>query len=158
MPFEVREFEPWGYDERQFNSPGIRLPVGRLTRSPNGEFDEYHTSADNLEFVKPECLGQSLRAYLAIVNTLEANQKYRNLFPNGEPQLGRRGLYRKLGGLQSVETTQLEMLWILNCSDGQNSLLDIAERAKRPFLRLQAAARLLESNDLLEIVERGRGP
>lgn len=155
VPFEVREFDPWGYDERQFNSPGIRLPVGRLTRSPNGEFDEYHTSADNLEFVKPECLGQSLRAYLAIVNTLEANQKYRNLFPNGEPQLGRRGLYRKLGGLQSVEKTQLEMLWVLNCSDGQNSLLDIAERAKMPFSRLQAAARLLESNHLLEIVEPG---
>ncbi len=153
VPFEVREFEPWGYDERQFNSPGLRLPVGRLTRSPNGEFAEYHTSADNLEFVKAECLGQSLHAYLAIVNTLEANRVYKNLSPNGEPQLGRRGLYRKLGGLQSVEATQLAMLWVLNGSDGHNSLLDIAERAKMPFSQVQTAASLLESNHLLALVE-----
>ena len=153
LPFEVRDFEPWGYDERQFNSPGLRLPVGRLTRSPNGEYAEYHTSADDLDLVRPECLGESLEAYLSVVNTLEANRTYRNLAPKGEPQLGRRGLYRKLGGQQTIALNQLAMLWVLNCSDGQQSLLDIAERADLPFRELQAVAETLEASGLLETVE-----
>lgn len=153
LPFEVRDFEPWGYDERQFNSPGLRLPVGRLTRSPNGEYAEYHTSADDLDLVRPECLGESLKAYLSVINVLEGNKTYRNLAPKGEPQLGRRGLYRKLGGQQTIALNQLAMLWVLNCSDGQQSLLDIAERANLPFRELQAVAETLEASGLLETVE-----
>lgn len=157
LPFEVRDFEPWGYDERQFNAPGLRLPVGRLTRSPNGEYDAYHTSADDLSLVRAECLGESLKAYLGVINTLEANRTYLNLSPKGEPQLGRRGLYRSLGGLQTIAQSQLAMLWVLNCSDGQNSLLDIAERADLPFRDLQAIADLLVSKGLLEPVEAPEG-
>lgn len=149
VQFEVLEFEPWGYDERQFNSPGIRLPVGRLTRSPNGGYAEYHTSADDLNLVRPEYLAGSLRAYLSIMNTLEANMCYRNEFPKGEPQLGRRGLYRTTGGQQSIEQSQLAMLWVLNMSDGEHSLLDIAERGDLCFRDIQAAADALEAHGVL---------
>ena len=96
-PFEVHEWEPWGGDERQFNSPGFDLPVGTLTRSAPGSFPEYHTSADDLDFVRPEALGASFHAYMSVFDVLETNATYVNLSPKGEPQLGRRGLYRTIG-------------------------------------------------------------
>jgi len=138
------EFVPWGYDERQFCSPGINLPMGRLTRTPNGEFPEYHTSADNPEFLSAERLGEAWLACLRILEVLEADRTYLNLQPNGEPQLGRRGLYRMTGGHQHVPQRQLALLWILNQGDGTASLLDIAERSGIPFdLIASAAAELL---------------
>lgn len=136
----VIDFSPWGYDERQFGSPGIALPVGRLTRTPNGEFAEYHTSADNPGFVTADALGESWLACLRIIGVLENDARYRNLSPFGEPQLGRRGLYRSTGGYQDIPDRQLAMLWLLNQSDGKNSLLDIAERSGLPFDSLRAIA------------------
>jgi aminopeptidase-like protein len=143
--FEIQEFSPWGYDERQFCSPGINLPVGRLTRTPNGAYPEYHTSADDLTIVKPEYLFDSFCAIWRVIEALEGNATYTNLAGKGEPQLGRRGLYRKLGGYQDIEQRQLAMLWVLNQSDGQNSLLDIAEKAKLPFGVIRSVA-----NDLID--------
>ena len=90
-PSEVHDWEPWGGDERQFNSPGFNLPVGTLTRSAPGSFPEYHTSADDLDFVRPEALARSFQAYLDVFDVLETNAAYVNLSPKGEPQLGRRG-------------------------------------------------------------------
>jgi aminopeptidase-like protein len=136
----VIDFSPWGYDERQFGSPGIALPVGRLTRTPNGEFPEYHTSADDPSFVTADSLGESWLACLRIINVLENDVRYRNLSPFGEPQLGRRGLYRSTGGYQDIPDRQLAMLWVLNQSDGRNSLLDIAERSGLSFDSLLAVS------------------
>lgn len=147
--FEVLDFSPLGYDERQFSSPGINLPVGRLTRSPNGAFPEYHTSADDLSLVKEAWLTDSLKTYLNVLCCLESNFTYRNQYPKGEPQLGRRGLYRKMGGFQDISTTQLAMLWLLNLSDGSNDLLDIAEQSGISYLQLDATARLLTEHGLL---------
>lgn len=147
----VIDFSPWGYDERQFGSPGIALPVGRLTRTPNGEFPEYHTSADDPSFVTAESLGESWLACLRIVHVLDNDLRYRNLSPFGEPQLGRRGLYRSTGGYQNIPDRQLAMLWLLNQSDGSNSLLDIAERSKLPFDALHAVARELVRAGLLAV-------
>lgn len=144
-------FSPWGYDERQFGSPGIALPVGRLTRTPNGEFPEYHTSADNPAFVCAESLGESWLACLRVIEVLENEARYRNLSPCGEPQLGRRGLYRATGGYQDIPDRQLAMLWVLNQSDGSQSLLDIAERSGLPFSTLAAGAAQLEAAGLLAI-------
>ncbi len=152
-PYHIMNFSPWGYDERQFCSPGIDLPVGRLTRTPNGEYPEYHTSADDLTIVRPEYLEKSLQAYLQIICCLETDRAYRNLQPNGEPQLGRRGLYRKMGGFQDIAETQLAMLWMLNMSDGQHSLLDIAIRSDMNYIKLHAAATALCDNGLLELIE-----
>ncbi|MEZ5561173.1 MAG: DUF4910 domain-containing protein [Pseudomonadales bacterium] len=148
----VREFEPYGYDERQFASPGIALPVGRLTRTPNGEYAEYHTSADDLSLILPEQLEASLDALSEFVDVLEHNRRYVNLQPYCEPQLGKRGLYRKGGG-EALPDRNIAMLWALNQSDGKTPLLDIAERSQIPFSVLRDVAAELESSHLLE----GRG-
>lgn len=142
-------FSPWGYDERQFGSPGIDLPMGRLTRTPNGEFPEYHTSADDATLVTAAQLGESWLTVLRILDVLERDATYLNLAPYGEPQLGRRGLYRTTGGHQHIPERQLALLWMLNQSDGRESVLDIAERAALPFAVLADAATDLEAIGLL---------
>jgi len=148
---KIREFSPYGYDERQYCSPGFNLPVGCLTRTPHGEFPQYHTSADNLDFVTAEALAGTLRQCLEIFDLLEHNRRYRNTNPKCEPQLGRRGLYRELGGQAEAEIRELAMLWVLNLSDGENSLLDIAERSGLRFAAIRQAAAGLERHGLLNI-------
>jgi aminopeptidase-like protein len=147
--YRLLEFEPFGYDERQYCSPGINLPVGCLMRTPHGQFPEYHTSADNLDFVQPDRLADSLAKCIAVVELLEADRVYVNLHPFGEPQLGRRGLYRAIGG--EAERTELEraVLWTLNLADGRHSLLQIAERAGMPFHHFARAAELLLTQELI---------
>ena len=144
----VLDFVPWGWDERQFNSPGFDLPVGCLTRSLEGEFPEYHSSADNLDLIRAESLEKSLQAALSILDVLERDRTCRNLSPKGEPQLGKRGLYRGLGG-QSPSLEQLALLWVLNLSDGGNSLLDVSEQSGLPFSTVAAAAADLVAAGLL---------
>jgi aminopeptidase-like protein len=148
LPHQIIDFFPYGYDERQYNSPGFRLPVGSLMRGRHGQFPEYHTSADNLGFVSPERLGESLRVLAGVISVLEGNQTYVNLEPYGEPQLGSRGLYRATGGTQ-IADLQLALLWVLNLSDGRHSLLDIAETSRMPFATIRVAADLLSSHGLL---------
>ncbi len=150
--FEVRDFSPYGYDERQYCSPGFNLPVGSLTRTPHGRFPQYHTSADNLDLVRPEALAGSLAAYLRVFHILENNARYLNLNPKCEPQLGRRGLYQALGGLAEAGRLELALLWILNLADGGHSLLDIAERSGLDFTLIHQAARALAEARLLEPV------
>jgi aminopeptidase-like protein len=147
--FEIREFSPYGYDERQYCSPGFNLAVGSLTRTPHGEFPQYHTSADNLDFIRPQALAGSLALYLSAVRIIENNACLINTSPKCEPQLGKRGLYRTLGGLPDAGTFEMAMLWILNLSDGDHSLLDIAERADLPFDTIHQTARLLAEHGLL---------
>ena len=142
--FQIIEFSPYGYDERQFCSPGFNLPVGRLSRTPFGEYSEYHTSADNLSFVKPEFLEGSLFILFEILDILEGNTCYTNLAPHCEPQLGKRGLYEQIG------PNQLAMLWVLNLSDGQHSLFDIAKRSGINFGKILEAANVLEKFELLK--------
>jgi len=149
-PSEVHEWEPWGGDERQFNSPGFDLPVGALTRTPPGAFPEYHSSADDLDFVVPAALGRSFHAYMAVVDVLETNETYVNLSPKGEPQLGRRGLYRAIGA-SGASVDELALLWVLNLSDGEHSLVDIAERSGLRYSQVRDSARTLVEHDLLAI-------
>lgn len=144
----VRPFTPVGYDERQFGSPGINLPVGCLMRTPNGEYPQYHTSADDLSLVRPENLAESLAVLREIVAVLEGNRRWRNLNPKCEPQLGRRGLYRTTGGSPNTASEEA-LLWTLNFSDGGHSLLDIAERSNLPFADISAAAARLRACGLL---------
>jgi aminopeptidase-like protein len=148
LPYEVIDFFPYGYDERQYNSPGFRAPVGSLMRGRHGQFPEYHTSGDNMTFVAPDRLSESLGICRSIIALLEGNGAYVNRAPWGEPQLGRRGLYRAVGGTD-IPNMQLALLWVLNLSDGASSLLDIAERSRLPFQTIRAAADLLVENDLL---------
>ena len=143
----VIPFEPWGGDERQFCSPGFNLPVGALSRTPADKFPGYHSSADDLEFVRPEFLADSLRRCLEIIDVIETNATYVNLNPKGEPQLGKRGLYRGVAGGSSAETA---LLWVLNLSDGNHSLLDISDRSRLPYERVREAAETLRKHELLE--------
>ena len=109
------DFVPYGYDDRQYCSPGFDLPVGCLTRTPNGHFPEYHTSADNLGFVTSQALEDSLAKAFAIIEILEHNLAWVNLSPKGEPQLGRRGLYKNTGGTSPADF-EMALLWVLNFS------------------------------------------
>lgn len=147
--YTIEDFSPYGYDERQYCSPGFDLPIGRLSRTPFGTYPEYHTSADNLDFVKPDALADSLHIYLETIEILEANQRYLNTNPYCEPQLGKRGLYNLSGGHQHTQNIQMIMLWILNLSDGQHSLLDICERAKISFTEILSATNILKEHQLL---------
>ncbi|MCC7207673.1 MAG: DUF4910 domain-containing protein [Anaerolineae bacterium] len=149
----VIDFFPFGYDERQYCSPGFNLPVGVYMRSQHGAFPEYHTSADNLDFVHAEHLEDSFRHVRAVLDILEADRRYLNLKPKGEPRLGKRGLYTALGGKTGGQSPEMALLWVLNLSDGQHSLLAIAERSGVPFSALQAAAEALSKTDLLAEVE-----
>lgn len=149
-PHEILDFSPYGYDERQYCSPGFNLAVGCLMRSVWGTYPQYHTSADNLDFIRPESLAASLRVCVGIIDVLENNHCYRNLNPFCEPQLGKRNLYRSTGG-ESIGDEISARLWVLNFSDGEHSLLDIAERSGLPFKSIRAAADLLRNSGLLTV-------
>jgi aminopeptidase-like protein len=152
---QLLDFSPYGYDERQYCSPGFNLPVGRLGRTPFATYPQYHTSADDLDFVGPAQLQESLEVCQEIVEVLEGNRRYLNLFPKGEPQLGRRGLYGSIGGRSDAEERQMAMLWVLNLSDGGHSLLDVAERAGLPFAQVADVAAVLEEAGLLSRTAAG---
>jgi aminopeptidase-like protein len=149
-PHEIRDFSPYGYDERQFCSPGFNLGVGSLTRTPYAGYPEYHTSADNPAFVSPQSMEDTLDTLRTAFSVLDRNRRFVNLSPYGEPQLGKRGLYDSLGGRSDAKDAQLAMLWVLSYSDGANSLLDIAGRAGLPFDAVDGAARALQAAGLLK--------
>ena len=146
---KVIEFDPYGYDERQFCSPGFNLPVGRISRTPHGCYAEYHTSADNLDFISLDAIDDSLKICISALEVLENNDCYLNENPKCEPQLGKRGLYRATGGQSKCPQYEIALLWVLNFSDGTNHLLDIAERSGLPFGTIQTAAAALCDAELL---------
>ena len=149
VPFAIREFSPYGYDERQYCSPGFNLLVGSFRRTPHGEYPEYHTSGDNLDFVSAPHLADSLATLLEAIDLLENDLRFVNLSPMGEPQLGRRGLLPSLGG-KTAKDDQLALLWVLNLSDGTNGVLDIAERSDLPFDAIRRAVDALTAHGLLD--------
>lgn len=149
---KVIDFIPYGYDERQFCSPGINLDMGNLTRIPYSEYPEYHTSADNVSFISDKALVDSYTIFKRVFKFIEADRKYINLFPKGEPQLGKRGLYDNIGGRNDSKVLQLAFLWVLNLSDGNNTLVDIAIRSDMTIdIITEAASMLLEKGLLKEI-------
>nr|WP_041320962.1 DUF4910 domain-containing protein [Hyphomicrobium denitrificans] len=145
----IIDFFPYGYDERQFCSPGFNLPVGLFQRSQFGTFPQYHCSDDNLDFIKPEHLATSFQMITSVLDVIEGDRYYARTNPFCEPQLGRRGLYSSVGGTKDVADRNMAMLWVLNLSDGEHSLLDIAERAGVPFSVIADLASELVVNDLL---------
>jgi aminopeptidase-like protein len=147
-------WEPWGGDERQFCAPGFDLPVGTLMRTPHGEFSGYHTSADGLERIRPAALAEAVETCLELVEALETNRRCLNLSPLGEPQLGRRGLYRSAGGAVPTPDDERALLWVLNQADGHSTLIDIAATSGLPYALIHRAAERLERSGLVE----GRAP
>jgi aminopeptidase-like protein len=148
-PHRLMDFSPYGYDERQFCSPGYNLPVGRLGRAQHGEYPEYHTSADDLSYVSLQALGEAYDVLVDVLGVLERDRTYVNLNPRGEPQLGRRGLYRALGATMNAKAAEMALLWVLNLADGKHSLLDMSARSGTDFSEIAHAADLLIAADLL---------
>ncbi|OON66071.1 peptidase M28 [Hymenobacter sp. CRA2] len=147
---QLRDFSPYGYDERQYCSPGFNLPVGCLTRTPFAEFPEYHTSADNPSLVRPRQLAASMRLLRLICRALEQHdRRYQNRQPYGEPQLGRRGLYGALKGTGNPKEAEMALLWVLSLADGQHDALTMAERSGLSFSAIRRAVRSLCQADLL---------
>ena len=144
------DFHPYGYDERQYCSPGFNLPVGCLMRSQHGKFPEYHTSADNLSFIQPQYLGDSFAKAWAVIQLVEKNRTYINQNPKCEPRLGKRGLYSGVGGAREGAFSELALLWVLNLSDGEHDLLAIAERSCMSFGEISSAASALQRCGLLQ--------
>jgi aminopeptidase-like protein len=144
----ILDFAPYGYDERQYCSPGFNLPVGLFQRSKFGSIPQYHTSADNLDFINPDHLAQSYRLIASTLDVIENDAAFVNVLPKCEPQLGKRGLYKAVGGHKDAGGS-MAMLWVLNLSDGTHSLLDIAERSGLPFASVRGAADILRQHGLL---------
>ena len=148
---KLLDFSPYGYDERQFCSPGINLPMGRLTRSANGAYPEYHTSADNLSLLRANALAQSILAIATTLNRIDGNRLFRNRSPKGEPRLGRRGLFRATGGTNPGDFEHA-MLWLLSLSDGAHGLRDAQAVSGLDMDVLERAATALIEAGLLEEV------
>ncbi len=150
---KILPFTPYGYDERQYGSPGINLAVGSLTRSTYGSYPQYHTSGDDLQLIKPNFLAESLLVYQRVIDLLEKNKRYMNLYPKGEPQLGRRGLYGAIGGESDQKDLQMALLWVLNLSDGRHDMIDISQRSHIPIRFILKATDLLVSSGLIQDVD-----
>jgi aminopeptidase-like protein len=177
--FNVIDFFPYGSDERQFSSPGINLDIGSLMRTPYGKFNEYHTSADNLKFMDLNCLNDSFKKYYQIIMLLEKqnslsnepenlnskilineiqvsetddSKKYLSLNPKCEPQLGKHGLYRMIGGQKDFDLDEMSIFWILCFSDGDHSLKYISERSGINLDDLEKTANLLCEKNLLKSI------
>ncbi len=148
--YKIIDFFPYGYDERQYCSPGFNLPVGCFMRTPHGQYPEYHTSGDNLDFVKPQSLEESFNHCVTLLTLLEKNKIYLNQNPHCEPQLGQRGLYRTIAGQAEGANREMAMLWVLNLSDGHHTLLDIAERSNLPFDVVYETVKVLLDHGLLK--------
>jgi len=148
--FNIVEFFPSGSDERQYCSPGFNLPVGSLMRTMYGKYPEYHTSADNKDFISFEAMEKSVLKYLEIIEVLERNEKYINKMPFCEPQLGKRGLYPTLGSQKGTADSVTAMMWILNLTDGTNDLISISEKSKIPISQLIPVIDRLIENGILE--------
>jgi aminopeptidase-like protein len=144
------DYYPYGYDERQFCSPGFNLPVGRFSRSLHGEYPEYHSSADDLGFIVSESMLDSLSIIAEVLDILDGDCIPRSLAPFGEPQLGRRGLYSSVGGAIDQRSVEMALLWVMGYADGLCSLLDIATRSRMKFSTVVEAANRLSQAGLLD--------
>jgi len=150
LNYEIREFAPYGYDERQFNSPGFNIPAGLFMRTPHDCYPQYHTSGDNLDLVKPDALADSYQKILSTFDILENEGVYVSQNQKGEAHLGRRGLYRQMSGQADERLDELPVLWVMNYSDGEHSLLDIAEKSGFEFARIKKATAALLDVELLK--------
>jgi len=151
----IVDFEPYGYDERQFCSPGFDLAIGRLARGSYGGYPEYHTSADDLSLVRSERLAESVQVLARLVSALDMNRHLHNLDGRGEPRLGKRGLFRAMGG-PNISDYEHALLWVLALADGESDLATMARRSKVPMQRLDGAAAALEEAGLVATVPRAR--
>jgi aminopeptidase-like protein len=164
---DVRKFDPrGGSDERQYCSPGFNLPVGQIARTAYGSYYEYHNSLDNKEFMTIDSLVSSIDHLENFLGELDNSGYFINLFPYGEPQLGKRNIYPNVNSASTrghsgdeifdARTFLNNTLMILNYSDGQNDMLDIARKCSCSVSHLKHVADALEDKGLIKFLG-GRG-
>ena len=150
--FIIEDFFPDnGSDERQYCSPGFNLPVGSLMRTRYCKYKEYHTSDDDKSLISFLALEESINIYLEILNLIDENKKYINLFPFGEPQLGKRNLYEKINNRFPADILRA-VKWVLNFSDGKHDLINIISKSHLDYKLIIEAARLLELEKIIKKV------
>ena len=150
--YKTYSFLKRGSDEREYCAPGIDLPVCGVCRSKYGVYPEYHTSADNMNFISPEGLNGAYQLMVKVINALEYNYHYKVLC-KGEPQLGKRGLYPTISQKGSYDSV-LAMKDLLAYSDGRNDLIGISEIINQPVDVLIPIINKMMDNNLLEAMEQ----
>ena len=144
------DFSPRGSDERQYCSPGFDLPVGVIARSIFGQYSEYHTSLDNLDFISAEAIKETVSVYFSLLMLLDKNNIYERTEPFCEPNLGKRGLYPTEGAQKKSEFVNA-LMWVLNMCDGKTDVLKIAERSSVDFWDLVTACERAEQHGLIRV-------
>jgi aminopeptidase-like protein len=140
-----------GSDERQYNAPGIDLPVVCFCRSKFGEYKEYHTSADNMQLVNPAGFQGSYDVMTKVIAALENNARYCvNVL--GEPQLGKRGLYPTISQKGSYDAV-MALRDFIAYADGSMDLIDVSNKIGAPVENLCEIARKLENAGLVSKVD-----
>ena len=140
-----------GSDERQYNAPGVDLPVCAVCRSKYAEYPEYHTSKDSMGLISPTGLQGAYEVYRDMIEALEYNHKYR-IQCLGEPQLGKRGLYPTISQKGSSGAVRV-MSNFIAYADGMNDLMDISNIIKVPVQKLFSVIDKLWEVGLLSVVE-----
>ena len=151
--FKIIDFFPTGSDERQYNSPKFNLPVGSIMRTPYDKYKEYHTSLDNKNFISFSSLEDSIKVFLNLIELNEKNIFYVNRLGFGEPQLGKRKLYKDLSTFNAFNS-DLDMItnnlfWILSLADGKTSSLEIFDKCKSNIKNFNKSINLLTEKGLI---------
>ena len=149
--FKIYEFTKSGSDERRYNAPGVNLPIGSLMRSKYGEYKEYHTSLDDLNFISAKGFQKSFEIYIKILSLLDNNLKYR-IKTICEPNLGRRNLYPLVSKWPNPKKyNEIEnLINFITYADGKNDLIYIADKLSVSGLELIEIVEKLKKENLLD--------
>lgn len=180
LEFLAYPFDVNGSAETHYSAPFFRIPIGTICKDKYYEYDYYHTSLDDLEFISAGNLVETMKVHLLTVEKLELDLTYRSLHPHSEPMLGKRGLYPAMGGSIKQRAADLKtehhkrqyaigdgrttygneldaIRWVMFYGDGATSLLQLAEKAGFPMYQLYETAEKLRQHGLVErLPERGR--
>ncbi|MHC4765714.1 MAG: DUF4910 domain-containing protein [Planctomycetota bacterium] len=150
----LRDWVPYGSDERQYAAPGVRLPAGAFTRTPAGEFREYHTSLDTLDVLSPDALLESVRTLWRFVQVWERDVTWINTY-KGEPCVSRHRIrYPSHFGDKGDESKYL-VKKVMHELDGEHSVLDIARKWDAPFDQVESIVRQFEAAGLVRLPRTG---
>ena len=136
-------------DERQYCAPGVDIPMVCFSKSKPGEYVQYHTSADNMQFVSPTGFQESFDIMKSVITALEWNYIYRSTTVC-EPQLGRRGLTSTISQ-KGIYGDSLIIRHIFAFSDGKRDLIDIADIIGVPVINLIETVERMCSSGILKI-------
>ena len=153
IKFLTYPFDIHGSDERQYSSQGFKINCATISKDRYYEYKEYHTSLDNLDFVKAENLNQTVDLYLQLINKMDKNIIYKNLQPNCEVMLSKHNLYPKTGGAQlpNSDVSALDIiLWSLFYMDGSVSLYEISKKLAVSIELVYEQVKSLEEKRIIE--------